>query len=189
MNQRHVAWMEVPLPVLETPLSDRARVFLDDGVRRMQQVDCFDFVPSNYEVAWNVLASLPRGRFCEWGSGLGIAVGLAEILGFDAMGIELDADLAEVSRELLRAHGLSAVIEAGSYFERVDLADYYYVYAWPSQRSQVQDYFLQVASDHSHLLFWEGQDDLRMRKRTPNRIAATALGSDVAGQLASERQS
>jgi hypothetical protein len=172
MIQEPDEWIEVPLPTLEAPMSERAIAFLGDGIRRMQQVDCFDFVPSNYGVAWSVLAGLRRGRFCEWGSGLGIAVGLAEILGYDAMGIELDAELADISRDLLRAHGLSAVIETGSYFERVDSADYYYVYAWPSQRSQVQEYFLQVASNQSHLLFWEGQDDLRIRMRSPNPSTA-----------------
>jgi hypothetical protein len=187
MGQEPGEWIEVPLPTLETPMSERAIAFLDDGIRRMQQVDCFDFVPSNYKVAWSALAGLPRGRFCEWGSGLGIAVGLAEILGHDAIGIELDADLAEESRALLRAHGLSAIIETGSYFERVDSADYVYVYAWPSQRSRVLEYFLQIASDQSHLLFWEGQDDLRLRKRLPNAIEAIPLREDAAGRNANDR--
>lgn len=155
--------MEIPLKITPYPLNDRAAAFLEDARGRMRQVDCFDFVPSNYELAWNVLAGLPRGRFCEWGSGLGVAVGLAEILGFEAMGVELDEPLAESSRELLGAHDLMATIRAGSYFDRVDPCDYYYVYAWPSQCRAVQDLFLQQCPPHSKLLICEGQDDIRLR--------------------------
>ena len=161
-------WLEVTLPVGEVPLSDRAIAFLEEGRRRMHEVDCFDFVPSNYEMAWKVLAALPRGRFCEWGSGLGIAVGLAAILGHESMGIELDAGLAEASRGLLRAHGLCANIETGSYLDRIDPADYYYVYTWPSQRQKVLEHFLATTPAQSHLLLWEGQDDLRVRTRRTN---------------------
>ncbi|MFN6161060.1 MAG: hypothetical protein ACK5AC_01640 [Planctomycetota bacterium] len=162
-------WIELPRTRNATPLNDRAIAFIQDGRRRMREIDCFDFVPSNYEVAWEVLSNLSRGRFCEWGSGLGIAVGLAEILGFQAIGIELDANCAAASRELLREHGLSAVIETGSYFDRIEPADYYYVYAWPSQRNSILEYFCQTASEHSRLLFWESQDDVRLGIRPSTR--------------------
>ena len=46
------------------------------------------------EVVYNVLCAIPRGRFCEWGSGMGVVTGLAETLGFNAYGIEINADLA-----------------------------------------------------------------------------------------------
>ncbi|MEQ1830418.1 MAG: hypothetical protein ABL921_30955, partial [Pirellula sp.] len=99
------------------PLNEAAQEFLRDARHRMKSVRCFDFVPSNYEKAWQVLDSLDRGTLCEWGSGLGVVVGLAEILGFEATGIEIDGELAELARELLTDHGLTSTIRNGNYLE------------------------------------------------------------------------
>lgn len=155
--------IEESLEITSSALSERAQAFLADGRSRIPQVNCFDFVPSKYEHAWNVLSTLPRGALCEWGSGLGIVVGLAEILGYEASGIELDAELAETSRELLKAHGLKAPIHTGSYFEIHAPADYYYVYSWPSQFEQVQKQFYMSAATSSKLLICYGHDDIRVR--------------------------
>jgi len=38
--------------------------------------------------------------FCEWGSGLGVVACLASMLGFDAWGIEAEADLVRAARRL-----------------------------------------------------------------------------------------
>ncbi len=153
----------VELEVVKAPkkLSKRAREFLRDGRSRYPQVNCFDFVPSNYENAWTFLNSMDRGSFCEWGSGHGIVVGLAEILGFQASGIEIDPELAEASRGLLRDHNLNARITTGSYLENSDLSDYYYVYSWPSQISGVEKRFSDIANGRSKLLICYGQDVLK----------------------------
>ena len=71
-------------------MSDLAADFVCEGKKRFASVKCFDFVPSDYDHVWQVLDSLPRGVFCEWGSGMGIITGLAEILGFSAQGIEIN---------------------------------------------------------------------------------------------------
>ncbi len=62
---------------------------------------------------------IPRARFCEWGSGIGVVTAMAEMLGFEACGIEIDAPLAAASRELLRDFKLSAPIETGDYLEQI----------------------------------------------------------------------
>jgi hypothetical protein len=59
---------EVPLPVTSQPLTDKAVSLIKEGRAIMPRIQCFDFVPSKYEAAWNILAALPRGRLCEWGS-------------------------------------------------------------------------------------------------------------------------
>lgn len=158
-----VELVEEPICVQQSDLTERARAFLEDGRRRIATVNCFDFVPSQYENAWHVLSSLPRGRLCEWGSGLAIVVGLAEMLGYEACGIELDADLAATSRDLLATHGLSSPIYTGSYFEIEAPADYYYVYSWPSQFEPVQRHFQKATPPQSKLLICYGHDDIRLR--------------------------
>ncbi|MCY2977155.1 MAG: hypothetical protein NTU79_00630 [Planctomycetota bacterium] len=154
---------EVELHGAPRVLSLQASSFLRDGRSRYKQIDCFDFVPSNYENAWNVLSGLPRGSFCEWGCGLGIAVGLAEILGFEASGIEIDPELAESARGLLRDHNLKAQITTGSYFDSHDVCDYHYVYCWPGQIPSVEKRFSDMGNDHAKLLICYGQDDIRCK--------------------------
>lgn len=146
-------------------LSDRARKFIADGQARYRTVNCFDFVPSNYQIAWQVLNCLPRGRFCEWGSGFGIATGLAELLGFDAIGIERDPQLAMASRSLLADHQLKSQIMTTSYFEANHTADVYYVYCWPSLINQTEDRFVEIAPPHAKLVICYGQDDFRCKCR------------------------
>jgi hypothetical protein len=46
---------------------------------------------------------LPPNRvFCEWGSGFGTATCLASLLGYEAYGLEIDAELVRLSRAIAR---------------------------------------------------------------------------------------
>ena len=155
--------LEVPLAPVVGALPESAASFIGEGLRRSQTVDCFDFVPSNYDVLYAVLSALRRGRLCEWGSGMGIGVGLAEILGFDACGIEIHARLAAASRKLLADFGLSAQVETGSYFDVHRDADVYFNYCWWSQMRRVEDHFLSVAPKHARLLICHSASDIRCK--------------------------
>ena len=104
---------EIQLDSTVVAISNSVSEFIEEGLRRSKAIDCFDFVPSNYQVVYAVLDTMPRGRFCEWGSGIGIVTGLSEMLGFDACGIEIDEQMAAASRELLADFDLSATIETG----------------------------------------------------------------------------
>ncbi len=152
---------QIELKKTSLPVDEAASRFIADGRRLAKEVNCFDFVPSNYENAWSTLDALPRGRFCEWGSGLGIVTGLAEMLGFEACGIEVDGELCRQSRELFKMHGLKGEIYHGSYFETEARADFYYVYCWPSIMAATETWFDQIASADSTLLICYGQDDIR----------------------------
>jgi hypothetical protein len=145
------------------PLTRRATQFINEGLRRAQEIDCFDFIPSNYRVFHAVLAALPRGRFCEWGSGMGIATGLAEMLGFTAHGIEIDAPLAAASRRLLADFGLSATIDTGDYLQIDHPADVYFTYCWPSRMPAAEQRFLSAAPQHAQLLICHGAEDIRRK--------------------------
>jgi hypothetical protein len=76
------------------------------------------FVPGNYERVLQGLVSVraPGLRFLEWGSATGVITVLADLLGFEAYGIELDARLVEVARALAARHGSAARFAAGSLF-------------------------------------------------------------------------
>lgn len=157
--------VEQPLVPSDEPLSAAAAEFIAAGRARFKSVYCFDFVPSDYEVVWRVLAGVPRGRFCEWGSGWGIITGLAELLGFQACGIEGDAALAEGSRKLLAEHGLSCPIHTGDYLVLPSEADVYYVYCWPGKFVETEEHFERTAPPGSRLLIACGQSDIRCRVR------------------------
>jgi hypothetical protein len=157
--------VEQPLLPHDEPLSAVAAGFIAAGRARFKSVDCFDFVPSDYELVWKLLAGLPRGRFCEWGSGWGIVTGLAEMLGFQACGIEVDATLAAASRKFLAEFGLSSPILTGDYLLTPCQADIYYVYCWPGKFVPTEEQFKRIAPPAARLLIACGQSDIRCRMR------------------------
>ncbi len=75
------------------------------------------FVPANYERALRTLLALrePGRLFLEWGSAMGVITIMADLLGFEAYGIELDPELVAVARDLARRHGSAARFAVGSF--------------------------------------------------------------------------
>lgn len=152
---------DLPLDRVAGPVPRRAAEFIEEGLRRGKAVDCFDYVPGNYQVAFAVLRALAPGRFCEWGSGMGIVTGLAAMLGHVARGIEIDPRLAAASRRLLADFGLEAAIETGDYFAVRREADVYYAYCWPGQVQRVEERFEAACPDHARLILYYGPEDVR----------------------------
>ena len=75
------------------------------------------FVNANYE---SVLAALlphcaPGLKFLEWGSASGVITIMADLLGFEAYGIELDADLVVTARALAKKFESRARFVTGSF--------------------------------------------------------------------------
>jgi hypothetical protein len=75
------------------------------------------FIPAEYEQVCEALVAhfVPGRRFLEWGSGSGVITILAGIIGYDAVGIELDGALVETARGLARRFGSSARFVHGSF--------------------------------------------------------------------------
>ena len=75
------------------------------------------FVAADYEVVRAALLPLraPGRRFLEWGSASGIITIMADVMGFDACGIEVDAALAETARATAARHGSGARFVTGSF--------------------------------------------------------------------------
>lgn len=80
------------------------------------------YVPSDAALFYTSLTYLQNegllqgNRFCEWGSGFGIACGVAALCGMDAVGLELETELVARSRDLLTECDLSVEILNLSYF-------------------------------------------------------------------------
>lgn len=157
---------DLPLPLSDEQMPAAASRFVIDGRSRFASVDCFDFVPSDYDFVWRMLAAMPRGRFCEWGAGFGIITGLAEMLGFDACGVEIDTALVAAARKLLADHGLRASITIGDYFTSSPEADVYFVYCWPGKIAQTEEAFERLAPAGAVLLVSYGLNDFRCKQRT-----------------------
>lgn len=75
------------------------------------------FVAADYDVVRAALLQLraPGRRFLELGSATGIIAIMADLMGFEACGIELDASLVAIAREVAARHGSAARFVAGSF--------------------------------------------------------------------------
>jgi predicted cobalt transporter CbtA len=113
-----------PAPSLEPELQGRLDALLAEGWeiwdrfdREVRDLNWHPFVAADYERVLATLTSLrsPGKRFLEWGSATGVIAIMADMLGFESWGIELDADLVQVARDLARRHGSSARFAAGSF--------------------------------------------------------------------------
>lgn len=121
--------MKLASPPLAPPLPDpalqvRLDALLAEGWeiwdrfdREVRDLDWHPFVAADYERVLATLTELraPGKRFLEWGSATGVITIMADMLGFDARGIELDAGLVEMARDLAERHGSSARFAAGSF--------------------------------------------------------------------------
>ncbi len=86
----------------------------DDTFRRRH---FHPFVPADYDIARSVLSSLraPGCRFLEWGSATGIITIMADMMGYDACGIEIDASLVATAHDVASRHGSAARFVVGSF--------------------------------------------------------------------------
>lgn len=75
------------------------------------------FVAADYESVLQVLRRhrAPGRRFLEWGSASGVITVMADLLGFEAFGIELDSSLVRTARALAAKFDSRARFVAGSF--------------------------------------------------------------------------
>jgi hypothetical protein len=190
----------------EDVVPDNVAALLADAQVRLQQYDAkFQasipaFVPSDFELVYHALAhiadtQLAAGhRFLEWGSGIGVVACLASLVGFDAIGIEIEAPLVEIAESLAADHGIDAEFACGSYVPsgaepfvdiagevtwlRTDRPDSYadldlepedfdviYAYPWPGEEQVIFDLFQHAAATGSLLLTYHSQDGLRLQRK------------------------
>lgn len=85
--------------------------------REVRQDGFHPFVAADYDVVLDALVGLrkPGLKFLEWGSAMGVITIMADMLGFEAYGIELDEQLVQEARELARRKESRARFAAGSF--------------------------------------------------------------------------
>jgi len=135
------------------------------------------FSPANNQLIAGALRRIreegtwPGSRFLEWGSGLGIVTCLAAMQGFDARGVEIEADLVAIARRIATEHGIDARFEIGSYrvegTEPIE-ADLVYAYPWPAEERFIFEEFERRAPEGCLLLTFHGGGDLRIRTQGPS---------------------
>lgn len=200
--------VDVPIPVEDAPLPFEVKRYLKEADKRVErelaEARSPAFVPSDYDRVFPVLRALAdsallRGHtFCEWGSGLGVNVGLAAFLGYDAYGIEAEWGLVEEARRLADDFDLSAEFVCGSFIpaggERhvhrggeyswfttesdsayaelglgADDFDLVYAYPWPDEEQVVAELFDLYAGVGAVLLTCKGGEGFRLRRKVEKR--------------------
>jgi hypothetical protein len=118
--------LDLDFPVTE--LSPEVSRLIQESERRLDQFYADQshrrfprFLPSDSALVFAAMEyvtqhDLAPGRvFCEWGSGFGMGTCLAALLGYEAYGIEIQPELAEVSREMARKLDIPVEILCASY--------------------------------------------------------------------------
>jgi hypothetical protein len=198
--------IDVRLPEDEQPIPADVRALIEEAEHRIEEFQVQGrvpgFVPSNFARAYQVLRAvtsenLAAGNlFCEWGSGFGVVACLAALLGFDAVGIEIDADLVDAARRLADDFGLPVEFVNGSYIPKggeaytdvrggyawldtdhtgadigldPDDFDVIFTYPWPDENGATEKLFEHFAGPESLLLTFHGGNDFRLRRKKPRR--------------------
>jgi len=98
-------------------LCEEGREFWHRFDAEVRQDDWHPFVAADYDAVRTALLSLrrPGARFLEWGSAIGVITIMADLLGFDSCGIELDSSLVDVGRDLASRWQSNAHFAVGSF--------------------------------------------------------------------------
>jgi hypothetical protein len=160
--------------------------------REVREKHWHPFVPGDYERVLQALLAqrAPGLKFLEWGSGTGAITIMADLLGFEAYGIELDAGLVDIARALAARYDSAARFVAGSFVpagyrwrpksgdgrmgtigqgpsayrelgHALDDFDVVYGYPWAGEKPMMLDLMHQYGSPDARLLL-HGDDDVRV---------------------------
>ncbi|MEM8736025.1 MAG: hypothetical protein AAGG44_17480 [Planctomycetota bacterium] len=153
----------------------------------------FRYVSADYLSVFDSLRQL-RGEaftFLEWGSGLGVATIMASRLGFDAYGIEADAQLTEYALALADSYGDQARFAQGSFvpdqyswspsngdevsrtiidmpcaYDELDMDlrdfDLVYAYPWPDEHTFYHNIMRQFARKDALLLTYDALEGTQL---------------------------
>jgi len=158
------------------------------------------FVPSDFEEVYRALLQIYHTRiatgrrFAEWGSGAGVVACMASMVGFDAVGIEIEPLLVDIAESLAGQFGIAAQFVCGSFVPpgaeplvdlsgevtwlRTDAADAYgeleldpddfdlvFAYPWPGEEQLIFDLFEHCAAVGTLLLTYHSQDGIRLQRK------------------------
>ncbi len=176
-------------PAGETALFARLRELCEEGLATSARLEgaregeWHSFVPGDYDTVLEALLGLREqgGRFLELGSGTGVIAIMADLLGFEACGIEIAPDLVKEARQLAKRYGSAARFATGSFIPAgytwvsktgdtrmgtvgvaepayaelsYELADFDWVYAypWPGEAEVLRDLMMRCGGPRARLL-------------------------------------
>ncbi|MBI1833196.1 MAG: class I SAM-dependent methyltransferase [Planctomycetes bacterium] len=198
-----MALIDIPLPHDdETAVPGDVAALLAEADRR---IDDFQrharvpgFVASDYPRVYRALRSLTSANlttgnlFCEWGSGFGVVACLATMLGYDAVGVEIEPDLVDCARNLADDFDVPAKFVQGSYIPKgaetladirgtlawlvaektgtnlgLDMDDFDVIFAcpWPDERGVTERLFERYAGSHTLLMTHHIDGPIRLRRK------------------------
>lgn len=195
------------LNLKSSPLPSQVERLLDDADERIERLQ-FErrdrpiaaFVPCDFVAAYRALAYIteldlaPGHRFVEWGSGAGVVTCLAAMLGFDAIGIEVEEDLVKLATELAEDFEIDTEFFTGSFvpdgmeegieeqhdinwlrtdtvsaYSDIDLEpddfDLVFAYPWPGEEDIVFDLFEECGAVGALLLTYHGHEGLLLHRK------------------------
>lgn len=171
-----------------------------DAFLKLSQPVIHNYVPCDFDLvnqglAWIMDNYLLAGnRFCEFGSGLGVAALLASAHGMDSIGIEIEAALVEESCRLASdlelparfycgsfvprnisdifelSQGIEHVVtDEGDVYDEIGLApsefDLFFAFPWPGEYHFFESLFQQCAADGACLLTYQGREGLNLIRK------------------------
>ncbi|MEZ6196630.1 MAG: hypothetical protein R3F20_13040 [Planctomycetota bacterium] len=197
----------IPVPMGTDPIPRAVRRFVADADERIENFirarlerPMTGFVPSDFIQVYRGLREIVRrdlapGRmFCEWGSGFGVVAGLAAMLDFDVVAIEIEPELADASAALLADHDLNVEVACGSFLPRgsehaadhvdgpewlvtwapdaygdleLDVEDFdvVFAYPWPGEEGVLEDIFEAYAAVGSLFLTYRGLEEIHVQRK------------------------
>ncbi len=198
--------IDIPDSLRRIPLSQRAASLIDAANERIEAfmladqsvienfVTC-DFHLFDQALTWIEQNHLMAGnRFCELGSGFGVATMLAAIRGMESVGIEIEpvlvaqsADLADdldvearffsgsfVPRDAVGISDLASEIkhvdtQAGDVFKEIGLAmndfDLFFAFPWPGEHVFFEAVLEACAADGALLLTYRGREGMNLVRK------------------------
>ncbi|MDQ8200876.1 hypothetical protein QEH56_22100 [Pelagicoccus enzymogenes] len=124
LRERHLELTKEPLSPKVRSFLEAADLFCNDFFDTGANKRIPRFLPADYELVCRGLKTLKDGelllgnRFCEWGSGLGIATCLASLSGYEAHGIEIEPELVKRSRTLAAQQQVPALFLESSFLPK-----------------------------------------------------------------------
>lgn len=136
----------------------------------------------------------PGRQFCEWGSGSGVVTCVAAMMGYSAVGIEIEPELVEIARGFAEQFELPVSFFEGNFIPvgaeslpdpegalswldpggpdghdeaglDIDDFDVIFAYPWPGEEAVIEGVFERHAAAGALLLTYRGVEDVMLQRK------------------------